>query len=224
MAKLVKTLFTSIAAIALSAMLFVAGTYALFTDTITVTNHLQAGTLEATLTRVTLTGNVIDSDGFLTDYAGDTDVDFSDPSEENMFDLDNTNYIVPGMYRTAEMKISNNSTVAFAYWIEIVLTDPNEAADVALSEQLEVTVTTENADVSADNQPIENAGTNKIELGTQGSPIGIVTTGTAQTFTVTVTFKDYGTAEDNVNNNAKNGNVSFDMIVHAVQVTNAPRQ
>ena len=221
MAKLVKTLFTSIAAIALAAMLFVAGTYALFTDTITVTNHLQAGTLEATLTRVTLTGNVIDGNGFLVDYEGDENVDFSDPSEENMFDLDNTNYIVPGMYRTAEMKLSNQSTVAFAYWIEIVLTDPTLAEDIALSEQLEVTVTTANDEVGVDKKPIENAGTNKIELGTQAAPIGIVTTGGSQNFTVTVTFKDYGTAEDNVNNNAKEANISFDMIVHAVQVTKA---
>lgn len=219
MAKVVKTMFVAIAAIALAAMLFVAGSFALFTDTVTVKNHLQAGTLQATLTRTSLTGNTIDVNGYLTDYQGKANVDFSKETNENIFDLDNTNYIVPGMYRTANMTLSNESTVAFAYWIEIVLVDPTEAQDIALSEQLEVTVTTANTNVEVNNRPIENAGTNKIALGSEKAPIGIVATGANQAFTVTITFKDYGTAEDNANNNAKDGSISFDMIVHAVQVT-----
>lgn len=219
MAKVVKTMFVAIAAIALSAMLFVAGSFALFTDTVTVKNHLQAGTLQATLTRTSLTGNTIDVNGYLVDYKGKENVDFSKETNENIFDLDNTNYIVPGMYRTANMTLSNESTVAFAYWIEIVLVDPTQAQDIALSEQLEVTVTTANTNVEVNNRPIENAGTNKIALGSQSAPIGIVTTGANQAFTVTITFKDYGTEENNINNNAKDGSISFDMIVHAVQVT-----
>ena len=219
MAKAVKTIFVAMAAIALAVMLFTAGTFALFTDTVTVKNHLQAGTLQATLTRTSITGNTIDTDGYLVDYQGAANVDFSKETNENVFDLNATNYIVPGMYRTANMTLSNQSTVAFAYWIEIVLVDPTEAQDIALSEQLEVTVTTANAEVGVNERPIENAGTNKIELGNEKSPIGIVTTGSSQAFTVTITFKDYGTAEDNANNNAKAANISFDMIVHAVQVT-----
>ena len=60
MSKTIKKIGLAIVAIALEVALLIAGSYALFTDTITVSHHLQAGKLEATLTRKTLMGNQID--------------------------------------------------------------------------------------------------------------------------------------------------------------------
>ena len=218
MTKVVKKVAFAIVAIVLAIMVVIAGSYALFTDTVTVSHHLQAGTLEATLTRKTLVGNQIDASGYLSDYEGEKDVPFSGETEKNMFDLEDT-LIVPYMYREATMELTNGGNVAFSYWIEIVLTNPETANDIALSEQLQITVKTENteAGMSLTDQPIQNNG-EKITIGSQENPVGIVELSMSQTFSVKVEFKDYGDKLDNVNNNAKNGKLIFDMIVYAVQV------
>ena len=218
MEKVVRRVALALAAIVLAVLVAIVGSYALFTDTITVSNHLQAGKLEATLTRKTLVGNQIDQNGYLSDYEGDKNVDFSGRTEKNVFDLEET-LIVPCMYREATMELSNGGDVAFSYWVEIVLTSPTSAKDVALSEQLLVSVATENAGagMSLTDKPIQNDG-KKITIGSQENPVGVVELSTTQTFSVKVEFKDYGNAMDNVNNNAKNGELQFDMIVYAVQV------
>lgn len=218
MAKIVRRVALATAAIVLAALVLIVGSYALFTDTITVSHHLQAGKLEATLTRKTLVGNTIDKSGYLSDYEGEKDVDFSGETNKNVFDLEDT-LIVPCMYREATMELSNGGNVAFAYWVEIVLTAPTSAKDVALSEQLLVSVSTENkgAGMSLTDQPIKNDG-KKITVGSQENPVGVVELSKAQTFTVKVEFKDYGDQIGNANNDAKDGELAFDMIVYAVQV------
>lgn len=218
MLKAVRKVALAIAAIALEVAVLAAGTYALFTDTVTVSHHLQAGRLEATLTRKTLVGNTIDSKGYLSTYEGEKDVDFSAANSKNAFDLEDV-LIVPGMYREATMELSNGGDVAFSYWIEIVLITPTDAKDVAFSDQLLVSVTTQNtgAGMSLTEQSIKNDG-KKITIGSQASPVGVVELTTSQTFSVKVEFKDYGGEIDNANNSAKNGELQFDMIVYAVQV------
>ena len=218
MSKTIKKIGLAIVAIALEVALLIAGSYALFTDTITVSHHLQAGKLEAMLTRKTLMGNQIDVNGYLADYEGEKNVDFSAATSKNVFDLEDV-LIVPGMYREATMELSNGGDVAFSYWVEIVLQNPEAAKDVAFSDQLLVSVTTQNtgAGMSLTEQPIENDG-KKITIGSKENPVGVVELSTSQTFSVKIEFKDYGDAMDNVNNNAKDGQLQFDMIVHAVQV------
>lgn len=218
MAKILRRAALAFATIVLAALVAVAGSYALFTDTITVSHHLQAGKLEATLTRKTLVGNQIDGNGYLSGYEGEKDVDFSGETKKNVFDLEET-LIVPCMYREATMELSNGGSVAFYYWIEIVLTTPKKANDVALSEQLLISVYTENTGTGMrlTDAPIENNG-NKIVIGSTENPVGEVGLLDKKTFTVKVEFKDYGDNIDNANNNAKNGEIAFDMIVYAVQV------
>lgn len=212
--KFMRTFFLSIAAIALATALVVTGTYALFTDSVTISNHLEAGTLEVSLTRKTLTGNMIDETGYLKRYEGETNVDFSEAREENIFDLKDT-LIVPQMYREATMELKNDSDVAFAYWIEIVLTAPKASQDIALSKQLAVSVATENegAGMRLTDQPIENDG-EKIAIGNAENPVGVVELGQSKTFSVKVAFPDLG----DENNQAKLGKLHFDMVVYAVQV------
>ncbi len=218
MAKIVRRVALATAAIVLAALVLIVGSYALFTDTVTVSHHLQAGKLEATLTRKTLIGNAIDEKGYFTHYQGAKDVDFSGETNKNVFDLEET-LIVPCMYREATMELKNDGNVAFSYWIEIVLTTPTSEKDVAFSEQLLVSVKTQStgAGMRLTDQPIKNNG-EKITIGSQENPVGVVELSAVQTFSVKVEFKDYGDKTDNANNNAKNGELAFDMIVYAVQV------
>ena len=65
------------------------------------------------------------------------DVDFSGPTNRNVFDLSDGDKIVPGCKYIATLEVVNNTDVAFAYWIEIV---PTGDVDIALANQLEITV------------------------------------------------------------------------------------
>ena len=65
--KKLRALLSAALMIMLSVSIAVAGTYALFSDSVEVTNHLQAGTLELGLTRAKLVKSVPDATtGMLT--------------------------------------------------------------------------------------------------------------------------------------------------------------
>lgn len=203
--KLLLACLTVLACIAL----IVAGTYALFTANPHVTNHLAAGNLTATLTRDNLETVLLNENGNLTKTTDPNDVDFTGATEETLFGLKDGTVIAPGCSLKADMILSNKGSVAFTYWIEIVLnSDSNE-----LAQQLEVQVVAGEKTVT---QSLSEGPT----LGSEGTPIGTVTlTAPTAAFTVTVTFKD-----DPNNNAAQNQEVDIDLIVHATQdvtVTNA---
>ena len=61
--KRLKTLLVCALSIMLCVTAVAVGTYALFSDNVTVKNHLQAGTLKATLTRTLLEKSEIGTDG-----------------------------------------------------------------------------------------------------------------------------------------------------------------
>jgi predicted ribosomally synthesized peptide with SipW-like signal peptide len=90
--------------------------FALFTDTQTVTNHLRAGDLDITLNRIGLTKTVLNDQGYLDTVtlqtASDDPVPFSGDSRENVFGLLSGEKIVPGSKYQATMQIENNSDVA----------------------------------------------------------------------------------------------------------------
>ncbi len=218
MEKVVRRVALAVAVIVLALLVLIGGSFALFTDKATVSHHLQAGELEATLTRKTLVGNQLDNNGYLSSYEGAQNVDFSGESDKNVFDLKDA-LLVPGMYREATMELKNNGDVAFSYWIEIVLTTPTNDKDVAFAEQLLVSVSTQNTGtgMSLTDAPIKNDG-KKITIGSSENPVGAVELSKAQTFSVKVAFKDYGDEMDNANNDAQNGELSFDMIVYAIQI------
>ena len=208
-----RTLLVSSVVILLAMVVIVGVTWALFTDTQNVTNHLQAGDLSITLTRTELTKTTLNEEGYLVELPTDTTVvDFSDPIEANVFDIGEGEKIVPGSKFVAKMDIANNSDVAFGYWIEIVCTDKESGANLA--KQLKVTVNT-----GSDESAFVNDGlTVKGEDGYVGK-LGI---GANAAFTVTVEFLDSFVEENAIESNdlAKGENLSFDLIVHAVQATN----
>ncbi len=216
-----RALLTSSSMILLCLAMIIGMTYALFTDKEIVKNHLQAGNMEITLERTSLTSTSLNADGYLETVTDNTVKDFTNNAEENVFGLDGT-VIVPGCEYTADMKITNNSqkaksSVAFAYWLEI---DYQSADTVALANQLRITVTTEDGEH-------EIRLKDGLELGSAKNPVGIldVTENNTDTFTVRMEFLDDTDESLSIDNDDAQGeSVEFDLIVHAVQWFEQPTE
>ena len=222
-----KALLVSTAIILLCMTIIVGMTWALFTDTVTVSNHLQAGDLNITLERIKLETYSIDaSTGYLASTTNNDVVNFSNSTDKNVFDLTSGAKIVPCSYYAATMKISNNtaavlsnaqkSDVAYDYWVEIKLnvtglTD-EEIEELKLDEQLMITVTSEKLA-----EPQSKLLSEGLTVGGPTAPIGTLTLGDSDDFTVKMEFVN-GVS----NNAAKMQQLTFDLIVHAVQRTTAP--
>ena len=207
-----RALFVSASVIMLCMTIIVGMTWALFTDTQKVTNHLQAGDLSITLKRTELTKTTLNAQGKLVTSDPDTTTkNFSNPTDENVFGIVEGEKIVPGTKYVAKMQVENHSDVAFGYWIEIVCTDKTNGADIA--KQLKVTVNT-GTDASAS----VNDG---LTVGSSSNYVGELIIGATAEFTVTVEFLDSFVAENNIDHNdlAQGENLSFDLVVHAVQAT-----
>lgn len=207
-----RALLVSASIILLCMTIIVGMTWALFTDTKNVSNHLQAGDLSITLKRTELTKTTLNTSGKLVTSDPDkTVVNFSNSTDKNVFGIVDGEKVVPGTKYVAKMKIENHSDVAFGYWIEIVCTDKTNGADLA--KQLKVTVNT-GADASAS----VNDG---LTVGSSSNYVGELIIGATAEFTVTVEFLDSFVAENNIDHNdlAQGENLSFDLVVHAVQAT-----
>ena len=185
------------------------GTYALFSDQVTLSTHLQAGTLNITLMRTHLVSKELDNKtGFLVKMENEEDVNFSNPTTRNVFDLDEFDKIVPGCSYDATMKITNDTDVAFAYWIEVI---NRNYEDIILGDQLKVTVKTEEYKKDA----YVSYG---MYIGSEKAPVGILAKGQSDEFNVILEFLDLAN-----NNAAKGQNLNFDIVVHAVQVVDEPK-
>ncbi|MBR7161892.1 MAG: SipW-dependent-type signal peptide-containing protein [Clostridia bacterium] len=214
-----RTLLVSISLILICMSIIIGTTWALFTDTQEVSNHLKAGDLDVTLTRVGLTKTTLNKEGYLVTLAKDeTPKDFSKATSENIFDLatnpdrEVTELIVPGSKFVADMEIKNRSDVAFGYWVEIVCTDKTKGEDLA--KQLKVTVKTNSS-------KSDFVGNGLVVRGASNGYVGELAVGEKDEFTVTVEFLDSAVKDNNIssNNLAKNEELKFDLVVHAVQLT-----
>ena len=218
-----RALLVSSVVILLCMTIIIGMTFALFTDSVKLTNHLQAGTLDITLIRTNLNTTQLNNDtGFLVDIDDPNDVDFSEANGLNVFGLTDESLFVPGSMYSAEMQIINNtpehkSDVAFGYWLEIVFDD---SADLTLADQLKVTIVTATGTTTKFLSQLAKTGVTTYTIGNDTAPIGTLAKTGSALFTVTVEFcnLDYS-----VNNGAKNQAVDFDLIVHAVQVQRAPQ-
>ena len=211
-----KSVLLSVLTLVLCLALVAGGTYALFTDQVTLKNHLEAGTMDITLYRVELKEYSLDANGFMSwKPVNTTREEFSgeENANKNVFDMEDGTLIVPRSAYTATMELSNGSDVAYGYWIEIVFDD---SADLALADQIAVAVTADNGKTVRKMLNISNG----LFLGSDTDPIDILpcTSGeNVRNFDITVEFVD-----SVINNDAKGQSVSFDMVVHAVQWTTAP--
>lgn len=205
-----RILILSSLTIALSLVLIIMSTYALFTDTISITHHLQAGTLDISLKRTNLEYNVLDSSGYLKTIENNEIIDLSNTSTNklNVFGIDNNTLIVPGNFYLATLELSNNGNVAFKYWIEII---SNDEVLRDLANQLEVKVITYNEGKIKEHTSLISDG---LFVGCETSPLGELSINDELVnFQVKITFLD-----SSLNNLAQGDKVNFDIIVYAVQV------
>ena len=197
-----RILLISGAVILLCLTIIIGMSYALFSDTERVTNHLQAGNLNITLERTKLVSRYLTDQGFLDTKSNNTLKDFTDNKNENVFDITDSTLIVPGCEYIADLRITNNSKTAFSYWVEVVYKGEK---DVDLASQIEVTIIRDNKVIGT------------LDKGLTSATINILAVGEYDDFTVGIKFKDLAT-----NNSAMDDSLDFDLVVHAIQETQNP--
>ncbi len=209
-----RVLLVALITIALCVTLITASTFALFTDSVKIKNHLNAGNLKATLIRTAHSYSTLDEDGFLKTEGEDSEnVDATTLS--NAFDLPDGALVVPGSSLSATFEISNLDTVAFKYSIEIIAVDDQGTqlgSQNTLLSQLTVTLTDSEGTntLASDATKLEVDGI-KVLRAKKGDRID------SEVFTVEIEFVD----NDSINNDAQGKGVYLDIIVNAVQVTEA---
>ena len=224
-----RALLVSASVILLCMTVIVGMTWALFTDTVGVQNHLQAGDLNITLERINLETYSLNNDGYLATTSNNAIVNFSNSTTQNVFGLTSGSKIVPRSYYIATMQISNNtakkpenaqpSDVAYDYWLEVKLSTSGLTAEqleaLKLDEQLRITVWS-GTDTNA-TPVVSKLLSEGLTVGSSQVPIGTLSRGGSNFFTVKMEFVDNAS-----NNLAKTQSLTFDLIVHATQRTTAP--
>lgn len=207
MAKASRKLLLALLTIAVCLALLVAGTYALFSREFTSTNHLVAGNLNIKLTRTRLETKTLGAEGYLVTSTNADEKDFTNADGENIFDLKDGAVIAPGCEFTADLKLTNEGSVAFSYWLEVVVTDSSQGE--ALAQQLKVKLT------AADGTKTQSGSVSTgFSIGSETDGIGTVIVGESAQFSVSVEFPDL-----DENNDARDQSVKFDIVIHAIQVT-----
>ncbi len=203
----VRTLLMACVMIMLCAAMIVGGTYALWSDNVKVENHLTSGTLQVKLERISLTKTYLDDEtGYLVTTDPDTTiVDFTDTdtADDNVFGIEDEK-VVPCSEYEAKLRLTNNGDVAFTYDVIIKLNSESNA----LAEQLKVYIDGEDKG-TLDQYAVDG----KAIISTQT----MAKNDTAKEFTVKIQFIN----DNNVNNDAQNKEVKFDLLVNAVQKTTA---
>lgn len=204
----VRTLLMSCVMMMLCVAMIVGGTFALWSDSAKVENHLTAGTLKVKLERISLAKTYLDNEtGYLVTTAPDTTiVNFTDTNtaDDNVFGINNDEKVVPCSVYEAKLRLTNNGDVAFTYDVIIKL----NSASNALAEQLKIYI-----DGDDKGTLDEYAVDGKAIIATQT----MAKNDAAKEFTVKIQFIN----DDDVNNDAQDKEVKFDLLVNAVQKTTA---
>ena len=187
----------------LSISLLVGGTYALFSSTSSVKNHLKAGNLNVSLVRTRYSKTVIDKDGYLVTKENNETLDFTNANNKNIFGLEDDELLVPTSSFSADIKITNNSSVAFDY--TVTLDTDKIKSDSYLIDQLQVKVVEGKNTYSKKLSSCENY---TIFSGT------METGDVVSKFTISLEFID-----SYANNLAQDEVADFDLTVAAVQKT-----
>lgn len=241
--KRVRTLLMASITIMLCMALLVGGTYALWSDNVKVSNHLQAGTLKVKLERTDLAQWKVDERGVVSKVADEilADVkkmDFSGTVaedatkyEKNVFGMDEPELIAPTSKYMATMRISNDGgNIAFDYNVYLKVTNLSGEAseklaiDKKLAEQIKVTITDEAGEIVASKWLIDSAFVDGSGFKLFDGTVYVNDTDPQATFSVTIEFVndiDDGVDFDNDEVNGKNAEAAFDLFVVATQATNA---
>lgn len=215
----------------------VGATYALFTDTETVKNHLQAGNLDVKFERTNLEYTVLNNEGMMIVKTVTDDADFTETNlnNANVFGITDESKIVPGSYVKAELKVSHDidkdddgdSNVAFDYKVFIKL-DKNSYNDLA--DQLYVTVVNNETNATVVDHvklsdkmfKAEDPGYVCIFSGDDVKVSEFDKFTESDTFTVQIDFDNVTTDNGETNNKAEDQTVYFDLILKAEQSTAQP--
>lgn len=210
-----RALMVSGSVILLCLSLIVGTTYALFTDTNVMKQHLKAGNLEMKLERTALTKTYLDTTGRMVTVAytpTEAEADFTAATTENVFDIRGDEVIVPTSEYTAKLRVTNDeqtSDVMIGYWVEVT----NGQLSAELSEQIKVSV----------NGSTPKSIKEGTSVGTEAAPIAKLGFGESDEFTVTILFDDMSDEAVDKNYEAMGDSIDFDVIVHAFQwVEEAP--
>ncbi len=207
MEKRTRTLLLSILSLCMCTVLAVGGTFALFTGSVTTSNHLQAGNLEVGMYRTYYKETSINTNGVLADSEENKDRINLATDNSVLFDIETA---VPESKYTATIEVSNLGTTAFDYGMRIIWTNKGEAEanDLALAEQIQITVTS--LKLGEDG----NVGSKSFRLNDcKDVGLGFMYSGAeVETFTVEVYF-----VNENSNNSAMSGSLELDVQVYAEQ-------
>ncbi len=205
MGRIKRIVLLSMITLCLSVMMIVGGTFALFSDSQVVNNHLEAGNLDVGVYRVGYITHQLDSDGLMKTSQNDTSEVNLNKDTSKIFEVKNA---VPSSYYQATLKIVNEGSTPFDYGLRIIWEsdDTTPALEKNLAEQLEITVTS-----SKLNAPIvfrlADCASNDVKLGY------ILKKGTAEEVTITALFVN----DDKVNNDAMLATIDFDVQIYAAQ-------
>lgn len=205
MQKKFKVLFISYIVILFCTVLIVGGTFSLFTDSVKVVNHLQAGSLDVELIRTNLEYTKINELGYLEVVKDNDNFDFTNKVDANIFGISDKNLeIIPGSYFNVTLDLINKGNVAFEYSIKFVLNgEENE-----LIKQLDVEIIDHNGDIKV-KRLSELIKDESILIGDMDNLHN------KETFKIKITFLDL-----EENNTAKDEDLCFDLVVTAVQKIN----
>lgn len=201
----VTTLLVACLTIMLCTATIVGGTYALWSDTVTTTNHLAAGKLEVTLTRTGLVKHMLGSDGVMKDVTNNATAEIADGA--NFFGIEEGELIAPTASYAAKLKLANKGSVAVNYSVNITLDD---TSDRDLASQLKVYIGTIDAqgNVTYDNGKTLAECQDGYSVCSESLNVNADVE-----FWVKVEFVN----NDAINNDAQSKQASFDLVVVANQ-------
>ena len=206
-----KSIYLALLSIGLYVVVFGLATYTIFSARGEANNKLIAGTLNIDMSLVEFSGTE-SSDGYAKAFqtvTRDDESTYVDLEEEdkNLFVISNA---VPGISQTAVIEIVNNGTVAYDYSFSIVdlKYGEDEAASIALTEQIKVVVANDEVEVEFYLSEYAEKG-DSIPLGSMFEK------GEVDEFTVSIEFLNL----DQDQSSSQGGYVEFDIQVKAIQLS-----
>ena len=206
-----KSIYLTLLALGLYVVVFGLATYTIFSAKGEANNKLIAGNLNIDMSLVEFKGTE-SSTGYAKPFQTvsrddtSTHVDLEE-EDKNLFVISNA---VPGITQTAVIEIVNNGTVAYDYTFSIVdlKYGEDEAASIALTEQIKVVVANDEVEVEFYLSEYAEKG-NLIELGSMFEK------GEVDEFTVSIEFLNL----DQDQSSSQGGYVEFDIQVKAIQLS-----
>ena len=206
-----KSIYLTLLALGLYVVVFGLATYTIFSAKGEANNKLIAGNLNIDMSVVEFKGTE-SSKGYAKPFQTvsrddeSTHVDLEE-EDKNLFVISNA---VPGITQTAVIEIVNNGTVAYDYTFSIVdlKYGEDEAASIALTEQIKVVVANDEVEVEFYLSEYAEMG-NLIELGSMFEK------GEVDEFTVSIEFLNL----DQDQSSSQGGYVEFDIQVKAIQLS-----